>query len=298
MNEKVKGIIAAMVTSMNPDETLNEAEIRHQVNRQIAAGVDAVFCLGTNGEFYIQSEEEKLEVIRIVVDEVAGRVPVYAGTGCPGTKDTIALSLKAKALGVDVLSIISPYFAAISQKEIYAHYKAIAEAVDLPIVMYNMPARTGNNIAPETAAALAKIPNIAGIKDSSGNWDNLKGYIEATRGMDFSVLSGNDSLILPALKEGGVGGIAAVANIYPETMVSIYRRFLAGDLAGAEEAQNSIANIRACFKFGNPNTVTKKATNLTGNPVGPCRAPFNYLSDEAVAEIKRTLEADAAKGMR
>mgnify|MGYP005840141785 CR=1 FL=1 len=140
--------------------------------------------------------------------------------------------------------------------------------------------------------------NIAGIKDSSGNWDNLKGYIEATKGMDFSVLSGNDSLILPALKEGGAGGITAVANIYPETMVSIYRRFLAGDIAGAEEAQNSIANIRACFKFGNPNTVTKKATNLNGNPVGPCRAPFCYLSDEAVAEIARTLEADRAKGMR
>ena len=108
------------------------------------------------------------------MDEVAGRVPVYAGTGCPGTKATIELSLKAKALGVDVLSIISPYFAAISQKEIYEHYKAIAEAVDLPIVMYNMPARTGNNIAPETCAELAKIPNIAGIKDSSGNWENLK----------------------------------------------------------------------------------------------------------------------------
>ena len=298
MNSKVKGIIAAMVTSMHEDESLNEAEIRRQVNRQIAAGVDAVFCLGTNGEFYIQSEEEKLKVISIVVDEAAGRVPVYAGTGCPGTKATIELSLKAKALGVDVLSIISPYFAAISQKEIYNHYKAMAEAVDLPIVMYNMPARTGNNIDPATAAELAKIPNIAGIKDSSGNWDNLKGYIDATRGMDFSVLSGNDSLILPALKEGGVGGITAVANIYPETMVAIYRRFLAGDLAGAEEAQNSIANIRACFKFGNPNTVTKKATNLAGNPVGPCRAPFNYLSDEAVEAIRRTLAEDAAKGMR
>ncbi len=298
MNSKVKGIIAAMVTSMHEDESLNEAEIRRQVNRQIAAGVDAVFCLGTNGEFYIQSEEEKLKVISIVVDEAAGRVPVYAGTGCPGTKATIELSLKAKALGVDVLSIISPYFAAISQKEIYNHYKAVAEAVDLPIVMYNMPARTGNNIDPATAAELAKIPNIAGIKDSSGNWDNLKGYIDATRGMDFSVLSGNDSLILPALKEGGVGGITAVANIYPETMVAIYRRFLAGDLAGAEEAQNSIANIRACFKFGNPNTVTKKATNLAGNPVGPCRAPFNYLSDEAVEAIRRTLAEDAAKGMR
>ena len=131
---------------MHEDESLNEQEIRHQVNRQIAAGADAVFCLGTNGEFYILSEEEKLKVIRIVVDEVKGRVPVYAGTGCPGTKATIALSLKAKELGVDVLSIISPYFAAISQKEIFEHYKAIAEAVDLPIVMYNMPARTGNNI--------------------------------------------------------------------------------------------------------------------------------------------------------
>lgn len=297
MHEKVKGIIAAMVTSMNEDETLNEAEIRRQVNRQIEAGADAVFCLGTNGEFYIQSEEEKLNVIRIVVDEVAGRVPVYAGTGCPGTKATIELSLKAKALGVDVLSIISPYFAAISQKEIYEHYKAIAEAVDLPIVMYNMPARTGNNIAPETCAELAKIENIAGIKDSSGNWDNLKGYIEATRGMNFSVLSGNDSLILPTLKEGGHGGITAVANIYPYVMVSIYQKFIAGDIAGAEEAQNSIANIRACFKFGNPNTVTKKATNLTGNPVGPCRAPFNYLSEEAVEVIKKTLAEDAAKGM-
>ena len=155
------------------------------------------------------------------------------------------------------ISIISPYFAAISQEEIYTHYRAIAEAVDLPIVMYNMPARTGNNIEPETVARLAEVPHIAGVKDSSGNWENLKAYIQRTKGMNFSVLSGNDSLILPALKEGGAGGITAVANIYPETMVAIYRRFLAGDLAGAEEAQSSIANIRACFKFGNPNTVTK-----------------------------------------
>lgn len=298
MHANIKGIIAAMVTAMNADESLNEAEIRNQVNRQIAAGADAVFCLGTNGEFYIQSEAEKLRVMQIVVEETAGRVPVYAGTGCPGTQATIALSQKAKEIGVDVLSIISPYFAAISQTEIIAHYQAIAQAVDLPIVMYNMPARTGNNIAPATVAALAKVPGIVGIKDSSGDWENLKAYIEVTRGMEFSVLSGNDSLILPALKEGGAGGITAVANIYPETMVSIYRRFVAGDLAGAEAAQDSIANIRACFKFGNPNTVTKKATNLGGNPVGPCRAPFHYLSDEAVAQIRATLEADAARGMR
>ena len=292
-----KGIIAAMVTSMHDDETLNLEEIRNQVNRQISAGADAVFCLGTNGEFYILSEEEKLTVIRTVVDEVNGRVPVYVGTGCTGTKATIDLSLKAKDLGANVLSIISPYFAAISQHEIYLHYRAIAEAVDLPIVMYNMPARTGNNINPETAKELAAIENIVGIKDSSGNQDNLFGYIEQTKGMEFSVLSGNDSLILPALKRGGAGGITAVANIYPKTMVSIYQKFINGDLAGAEEAQNSIAPIRSCFKFGNPNTVTKKATNLRGFPVGPCRAPFSYLSDEAIAEIKKVIAEDEKKGM-
>lgn len=292
-----KGIIAAMVTSMFDDERLNEQEIRNQVDRQIAAGVDAVFCLGTNGEFYIQSEEEKLQVIKTVVDQAAGRVPVYAGTGCTGTRATIELSRKAKDLGADVLSIISPYFAAISQEEIYNHYAAIAEAVDLPIVMYNMPARTGNNIDPETVEKLADIPNIVGVKDSSGNWENLKAYIDRTRGKVFSVLSGNDSLILPTLKEGGAGGITAVANIYPETMVSIYRKFVAGDLAGAEAAQNSIADIRACFRFGNPNTVTKKATNMRGFPVGPCRAPFNYLSNEAIEAIRKVLQADAEKGM-
>ena len=292
-----KGIIAAMVTSMFDDETLNEKEIRNQVDRQIAAGVDAVFCLGTNGEFYIQSREEKLQVIKTVVDQAAGRVPVYAGTGCPGTKATIELSLRAKELGADVLSIISPYFAAISQKEIYDHYAAIAQAVDLPIVMYNMPARTGNNIDPETVEKLADIPNIVGVKDSSGNWDNLKAYIERTRGKEFSVLSGNDSLILPTLKEGGAGGITAVANIYPETMVSIYKKFVAGDLEGAQAAQDSIAPIRACFKFGNPNTVTKRATNLRGFPVGPCRAPFSDLSDEAGEAIKKVLAEDAEKGM-
>jgi len=298
MNKHVYGIIAAMVTSMNEDESLNEAGIRNQVNRQIAAGVDAVFCLGTNGEFYILSEEEKLLIIRTVVEETAGRVPVYAGTGCPGTRATITLSQKAAQLGVNVLSVISPYFAAISQKEIYAHYKAIAEAVDLPIVMYNMPARTGNNIDPDTVAALAQLPNIAGIKDSSGNWDNLKAYIHATKGMDFSVLSGNDSLILSTLKEGGQGGITAIANIYPETMVSIYRCFLAGDLTGAEDAQKSIANIRACFKFGNPNTIVKTATRLLGHAVGPCRAPFDTIAPGGLEVLERVLKTDTENGMR
>ena len=291
------GIIAAMVTAMHEDEALNCQETEHQVNRQIDAGVDGVFCLGTNGEAYILSEDEKLRVIETVVKAADGRVPVYAGTGLPGTAETIRLSQKAKELGVDALSVISPYFAAISQTEIYNHYAELAAAVDLPIVMYNMPARTGNNIAPETAARLSYIFNIVGIKDSSGNFDNMKQYIELTDPASFRVLSGNDALILWNLLAGGSGGITAVANIYPKVMVSIYKHYQEGDLGAAKTAQDSIRPIRNCFKFGNPNTVTKAAARIAGNSVGPCRRPFCYLSDDALLKIKETVTSDMAKGM-
>lgn len=298
MAKIVKGIVAAMVTSMHDDESLNFQEIENQVNRQIAAGVDGVFCLGTNGEAYILSEDEKLRIIETVVKAADGRVPVYAGTGMPGTADTIRLSKKAKELGADVLSVISPYFAAISQDEIYNHYAELASAVDLPIVMYNMPARTGNNIAPDTVARLSKVDGIVGVKDSSGNFDNMKQYIELTDPETFSVLSGNDALVLWNLLAGGSGGITAVANIYPEVMVSIYKYFLQGDLEAAKTAQDSIRPIRNCFKFGNPNTVTKTAARIAGNPVGPCRRPFCSLSDAAVEKIRETVAADHARGMK
>lgn len=294
---KVQGIIAAMVTSMHEDESLHEEEIRRQVERHIEAGADGVFCLGTNGEAYILSEEEKGRVIKIVADQVRGRVPVYAGTGCPGTRDTIRMSKMAADCGADVLSVISPYFAAISQEELIAHYTALAKAVDLPIVMYNMPARTGVNIAPDTVAKLSRVDGIVGIKDSSGNFDNMLQYIEKTDSAAFHVLSGNDSLILWNLLAGGAGGITAVANIYPHVMVSIYQNFLRGDIAAAKAAQDSIRPIRSCFQYGNPNTITKKATNLAGYSVGPCRAPFNHLSEAAVNAIVETLEADRKRGM-
>ena len=298
MAKIVKGIVAAMVTSMHDDESLNFQEIENQVNRQIAAGVDGVFCLGTNGEAYILSEDEKLRIIETVVKAADGRVPVYAGTGMPGTADTIRLSKKAKELGADVLSVISPYFAAISQDEIYNHYAELASAVDMPIVMYNMPARTGNNIAPDTVARLSKVDGIVGVKDSSGNFDNMKQYIELTDPETFSVLSGNDALILWNLLAGGAGGITAEANIYPEVMVSIYKYFMQGDLEAAKTAQDSIRPIRNCFKFGNPNTVTKTAARIAGNPVGPCRRPFCSLSDAAMEKIRETVAADHARGLK
>ena len=149
-------------------------------------------------------------------------------------------------------------------------------------------------------AKLAKdVDVIMGAKDSSGDWDNLQAYINLTRYLDkgFKVLSGNDSLILPCLKAGGAGGIAGCANVYPHVLASIYDLFKAGKLEEAEVAQESIASFRAIFKYGNPNTVVKKAVSMLGYPVGDCRRPFNYLCDEGVEELRKVLKENADKGM-
>ena len=143
-NVKIQGIIPPILTPMFEDESINEQELRHQVNRMIDAKAHGVFPLGTNGEGYALTAAEKRRVLEVVVDEARGRVPVYAGTGCVSTRETIEMSRMAQDLGADVLSIIVPYFAAASQEELYAHFMEVAEAVDLPIVLYNIPARTGD----------------------------------------------------------------------------------------------------------------------------------------------------------
>ena len=300
MQIELKGIIPPILTPMNSDEYVNLDVLREQIERMIEGGVHGLFPFGTNGEGYILSEKEKIEVLEVTIDQVNGRVPVYAGTGCISTADTIRMSKKAQELGADVLSIITPSFALASQKELYNHYAEVAKHVDIPIVLYNIPARTGNKLLPETVAKLAKdVDVIMGAKDSSGDWDNLQAYINLTRDLDkgFKVLSGNDSLILPCLKAGGAGGIAGCANVYPHVLASIYDLFKAGKLEEAEVAQESIASFRAIFKYGNPNTVVKKAVSMLGYPVGDCRRPFNYLCDEGVEELRKVLKENADKGM-
>lgn len=287
---EIKGIVPAILTPFDKEEKINENELRNQINRMINAGVHGIFSLGTNGEFFTLTYEEKIKIMEIVVDEVNGRVPVYAGTGCITTKETIMLSKEAEKAGVDAISVITPYFAAISQEEIYQHYYNVAEAISLPVIVYNIPARTGTSISPETIARLSKINNIKAVKDSSGNFDNMLQYIEKTKDEDFVVLSGNDSLILWNLLAGGSGAVTGVANIYPETMVSIYNLWKTGKLTEARAKQDSIRPIRNCLKLGNPNTIVKKATQLLGYNTGECRAPFNHITEEAIVELKRTME--------
>lgn len=295
----LRGIIPPIITPMNEDESVNETELRNQVNRLIQAGVHGLFPFGTNGESYILGEKEKERVLAVVVEENAGRVPVYAGSGCVGTKDTIRMSQMSQSLGADVLSVITPWFAKASDEELYQHYCAVAKAVTIPVVLYNIPARTGNSLSPALVERLSQVENIVGVKDSSGNFDNMLQYLERTRKReDFVVLSGNDSLIYWNLLAGGSGGIAGCANVYPETMTAIYQRFIKGDLEGARKAQDSIRSFRNCFKYGNPNTIVKTAVAMLGYPVGKCREPFNQIPEEGIQAIQRVIDENRELGMK
>ncbi len=291
----IKGIIPPILTPMNNDaeQTVNHEELRRQVERLLSGGVHGLFPFGTNGEGYILSMKEKEEVLETVIDQVHGRVPVYAGTGCISTADTIRMSKRAEELGADVLSIITPSFAVASQKELYDHYVAVAKAVNIPIILYNIPPRTGNRLLPETVQALCRdVDVIVGAKDSSGDVENLKAYIRLTKELakPTAILAGNDGAILTGLKEGGAGAVAGRANIWPATIAGIYNSFVEGDLKSAQKAQDAIAVLQGVFKFGNPNTVIKKAVAELGYPVGECRRPFNYLCEEGVQALRKVLE--------
>ena len=286
----IKGIIPPVITPMNNDDeqTVNHEALRQQVERLLAGGVHGMFPLGTNGEAYALSFKEKEEILATVIDQVKGRVPVYAGTGCITTAETIRMSKRAEEMGADALSIITPSFALASQKELYDHYVAVAKQVNIPIILYNIPPRPGRDV-----------DVIVGAKDSSGDIENLKAYIRLTRELDkdVAILAGNDGAILTCLKEGGAGGIAGRANIWPATVAKIYDCFKAGDLEGAQAAQDAIAILQQTFKYGNPNTIIKTAVALQGHNVGKCRAPFNYVPEEGLEAIKKVLAENAAKGL-
>lgn len=287
---EVKGIITAMVTPFDQNQELNSKGTKQLVNKLIEAGVSGIFILGTNGEFHLLTNDEKVAFAKIVIDEVNKRVPVYVGTGGNSTREVIELSKKMEALGADALSVITPYFLVPSQNEVIQHYKAIAETVKIPIIIYNIPKNTGMNLEPETVLELAKVENIIAIKDSSGKLENIEKYIQITRNEDFSVLSGSDSLILNALKIGATGAIAATSNLITDIDVSIYEKFLKGDIVGAEKAQQEIEVLRAVLKLGTVPSILKKAVEMSGISVGPARLPVTQPKEEVIEKIQKTLD--------
>ena len=286
---QAKGLITPVLTALTEDEKFNPEAYSEFIDMLIKAGVHGIFPLGTNGEFYAFNNEEKYEIIKTAVKAVNGRVPVYAGTGCVTTKETIEFSLKVKDLGVDCLSVISPYFVAVTQEDIYNHFAAVAKAVDMPMLLYNIPARTGNNIDFKTVKRLLEFENIIGIKDSSGNFDNTLKYIENTNPR-INVLAGSDSLILWTLMAGGTGAISGCSNVFPELMVSIYNYWAQGDIAKANEAQKKIRPFRNVMQMGNPNSVVKLAANLCGFKVGPARRPSNCIDPKIVEALQEVFK--------
>lgn len=286
---KLKGIITAMVTPFDKNQEINSQATKQLINKLINAGVDGIFILGTNGEFHLLTYDEKIAFAKLVINEVNKRVPVYVGTGGNSTREVISLSKIMEALGADALSVITPYFLVPTQKEVISHYKAVAKSVQIPIILYNIPKNTGINLEAGTVSELAKVKNIAGIKDSSGKIENIQSYIEATKGQDFCVLSGSDSLILKALQIGATGAIAATSNLLTDIDVSIYQNFLNGNIKAAEKAQKDIDVLRTVLKLGTVPSILKKSVELSGIPVGPARLPVTEPNAETLKKIKEML---------
>ncbi len=288
---KITGPFVAIVTPFDANEELNLAALARQVKRQAGAG-NGIFCAGTNGEFYTLSFEEKVAVAKTCVEAAAGKVPVLAHIGEISTHQTIALGKAIEKLGVKAVSVVTPSFIACSQEELIVYYTRVADALSVPVYLYNIPARTGNKIEPATAAILADHPNIIGIKDSAGSQESLDGFLEIARARDdFDVLVGPDHLILHGLKNGAAGCISGLGNIAPVTLNKIHASHVAGDAAAAEAAQTHYGELRkALYAHGFPPTMVKRALFLAMPDVGRSRGPA-LVSDEVndkVAVVSKT----------
>jgi len=288
MNFQPKGIIPAMVTPVMSDGKINAEALRKLTTYLINGGVHGLFPVGSQGEFYALTFEEKKRVIEVVVEEAQGRVPVYAGTGAVTTREAVALTKMAEEAGVSAVSVLTPYFIRPNEEELLEHYSAVAKATRLPVLLYNNPQRTGVNISAEFVARASKIENIVGIKDSSGDVTLTAEYIRRT-GDKFSVLAGRDTLIFGTLCYGGKGAIAATANVAPRVVVEIYEAFHAGDWKRSREAQFRLAPLRLAFDLGTFPVVIKEALNLLGIDAGGGIPPVGGIAPKAKAELKEIL---------
>lgn len=281
MSEKISGVLTAIVTCFDKEGAFNPASQREQVKRQLAAG-NGIFCGGTNGEFFVLNEQEKIAVTETCVDEVNGRAPVVAHIGEISTRETIRLGKQIAKLGVNAVSVITPYFVPLKQDELIYHYQTVADALDVPLFLYNIPARTGNTLQPETVRALASHPNIIGIKDSAGSYESLSGFIKAAEGIDhFDVLNGPDSLIHQGFVDGCSACISGLANAAPKEINAIWARFNAGDIEGSRAAQENVTGLRTdLYSIGFSPAAVKKAVSLLGYDVGESRYAVRFSAEE------------------
>lgn len=285
-----KGAGVALITPFNEDETVNYDMLGELIERQIAGKTDAIIVCGTTGEPATMTEDEKLAVIKYAVKKTAGRIPVIAGTGGNATRVVIDFSKKAEALGVDGLLVVTPFYNKATQNGLYAHYKEVAKSVSLPIIMYNVPSRTGCNIAPETAVRLARdCENIVGIKEASGNISQVAKLAKQAGGI-LDIYSGNDDQVIPILSLGGIGVISVLSNVAPKAAHDMVMEYLEGDRKKAAALQLDYLDlINALFCEVNPIPV-KGAMNLMDYNVGKLRLPLTEIEDAHRELVKKCLK--------
>lgn len=284
-----QGAGVAIVTPFTEDKSVNYEELGRLIEYQIAGGIDAIIVCGTTGEPVTMTEEERLSVISYTIEKTAKRVPVIAGSGGNCTENVITFSKKAQNLGVDGLLVVTPYYNKATQNGLYEHYKAVASAVELPIIMYNVPSRTGVNILPDTAARLGKdVSNIVALKEASGNITQVAEVIYKAEGA-LDVYSGNDDQIVPILSLGGIGVISVLANVVPKETHDMVMEYRNGNVAKAAELQlKYLELIQALFCEVNPIPV-KKALELIGFQTKTLRMPLTEMEAKNVERLKKAM---------
>ncbi|WP_105203971.1 4-hydroxy-tetrahydrodipicolinate synthase [Neobittarella massiliensis] len=282
------GAGVALVTPFLPDGSINYPKLKELIEWQIASGTDSIITCGTTGESATMTDKEHVDVIKFTVDTVAGRVPVVAGAGSNDTAYAVNLSKEAAALGADALLQVTPYYNKASQRGLYQHFVAIADATDLPVILYNVPSRTGTNIALDTYLKLSEHPNIVATKEASGDISAIA-KIFAACGDKLDVYSGNDDQIVPIMALGGKGVISVLSNVLPKQTHEICAAFLAGDTQKSAQLQlHYLALANALFMDVNPIPV-KDALNLMGKEVGGCRLPLCPMDDAGQQKLAAVL---------
>ena len=285
-----KGSGVAIITPFKENGDVNFDEFGKLIEMQIEGGTDAIIVCGTTGEASTMNDDEHLATIKYCIDKVAGRIPVVAGTGSNSTKEAVNLSKKAAELGADGLLCVTPYYNKATQEGLYQYYKAISDAVDIPIIMYNVPGRTSTNIQPETAVRIAKeVENVVAIKEASGNIAQVAKLASLADGC-LDIYSGNDDQVVPLMSLGGIGVISVWSNVAPKQVHDMTAAFLNGDIETARKLQlDAIDLIGALFCEVNPIPV-KAGVNMLGYNAGSLRAPLTEMTDAGKERLRKAME--------
>ena len=291
----IKGVIVPILTPIDENEMIDEAKLREQVDYVIEGGVLGILAFGSNGEFYVIEDDEMERGLKIMVDQAAGRVPVYFGIGAISTKKCCRLAKMAAANGAAGISVLQPMFLKPTEKELYEHFKTIAESVpETPMLLYNNPGRVNYTLSANLVDRLAhEVPNIVGMKDTSGDITQTSEFIRRTRDVGFKVFGGKDTLLYASMCHGAVGGVCTAANFMPELITDVYNKYVAGDLEGSLEAQFKLNPVRLSMDPASFPVAAKDMANLRGREIGVPYRPNLATPEGPVLENIKTAMKNA-----